>query len=220
MSPFAALDDGFHHNRKIVKAGNEAAGIYARALSYCADEGTNGFVPKAWTLEIVAGRRAALDKLTKAGLWTVVKPGDDAQATDRSGNEIAFNIDEPGFLIVDYLAFNLSSLEVETRREQRAKAGEKGAKSRWGDGKRHGIRHNTSHSESHGDRDGKGDGEPPNDSLNGPHGGKHGKPMAQSPLPQPQPLTALESDVSGGSDVDLPQPVKLPDLKQVLKDIA
>lgn len=203
MSPFAALDDGFHHNRKIVRAGNEAAGIYARSLSYCADEGTNGYVPRAWALEIVAGRRGVLDKLTKASLWTPVKAGDEATATDRSGNEIAYNIDEPGFLISDFLAFNLSSVEVEHRREQRAKAGEKGARSRWGDGKRHGIRHSKRHDESHGGSDGNPDGK----SLSG----SHGKPMAQSPLPKPRPLTALESEVPVGSNVHSPKSGKPPD---------
>ena len=93
--PWVRLDDKFHANPKVMTAGNAAVGLYARALSYCGDLLTDGFVPKAWAT--ANGTRALESKLEACGLWIRV---------------------EGGYQIPDYLAIgNPSRAEVEAKRE-------------------------------------------------------------------------------------------------------
>lgn len=103
--PWGRLDDSFDAHRKVRRAGNEAAGIYARGLSYCAGALTDGHIDPEW-LEERAGRRAARvgELLVVAGLW---EPNSD------------------GFVIHDYLDFNPSRSEILERRaaDSRRKAG-------------------------------------------------------------------------------------------------
>lgn len=55
--PFILLDDGFWDHPKTLAAGNEAAGAYARALSWAGGHPTDGHVPlPIW--EAICGRRA------------------------------------------------------------------------------------------------------------------------------------------------------------------
>lgn len=56
---FTPLDDKFHHNPKVLAAGNAAAGLYARLLSWCNDELTDGFVPAAVALSMGTRREIA-----------------------------------------------------------------------------------------------------------------------------------------------------------------
>jgi hypothetical protein len=110
--PFAALEDDFHSHPKVIAAGLDGAGLFARALSYCACHLTDGHVPGPWVKEI-AGTKIAR-KVTAAGLW---------QETDG------------GYLIPDYNEFNPTREYVEKQRselsEKRAAAGRKGAQKRW-----------------------------------------------------------------------------------------
>lgn len=108
------LDDEFHSNPKIVQAGLDAAGLYARALSYCGAYLTDGFVPGGWANE-AAGRKHALpQKMVELGLWNTVTGG---------------------FQIRDYLEFNPAREVILAKRAAtsatRAEAGRKGASSRW-----------------------------------------------------------------------------------------
>lgn len=90
--PWAKLDDVFHNHPKVLKAGNEAIGMHARALSYCACYLTDGFVPD----EFVKRRHRLARRLCVAGLWARV---------------------EGGYKIHDYLDFNPSAEKVRAQRE-------------------------------------------------------------------------------------------------------
>src|SRR5438067_10014759 len=67
------LDDHFYDDPKVLEAGNAAAGLYTRAITYCAAHRTNGFVPFSWakTSGTTKERRALVDN----GLWTEVAAG-------------------------------------------------------------------------------------------------------------------------------------------------
>ena len=108
------IDDKFHSNAKVYDVGNEGAGLYVRALSYCADHLTDGFVPRGWVQSIASNKLTA--KLTAARLWRAV---------------------DGGYIIDAYLELNLSKAEHEARREAKREAGKKGAESRWRDDRSH-----------------------------------------------------------------------------------
>ncbi len=118
---WVSLDDKFHSNPKVIAAGLDGAGLYARALAYCGDHLTDGYVPAGWAREVASKRLC--DKLCTVRLWT---EADDS------------------YRIPDYLDLNPSREEVEAKRadlsEKRSKAGKLGAEARWqndgkGDGK-------------------------------------------------------------------------------------
>lgn len=67
---YARLDDGFHDHPTVLKMGNEAAGLYARAVSYAAHYETDGRIPKDW-LDYACGRsKKPIQKLVDAGKIT------------------------------------------------------------------------------------------------------------------------------------------------------
>ena len=100
--PWAKLDDNFHAHPRTLQAGLEANGLYARALSYCAQYLTDGFVPAEWT-EAQGGKKPAA-RLVETGSFEAI---------------------EGGYLVVGYLDYNPSREQVETER-----ARERGKKSR------------------------------------------------------------------------------------------
>lgn len=106
--PWVLLDDGFHSNPKVLAVGNAGAGLYARALSYCGDHLTDGYVPMSWAR--TAATANLRQHLVDAGLWA-----------EENG----------GYRIDDYLEVNPSRAEVEERRKKKAEAGRKGAEKRW-----------------------------------------------------------------------------------------
>lgn len=97
------LDDGFWSNPKVDLAGNEAAGAYVRALSYCGRHDTDGSFPESVARFIA-----------RAKVWTILV---DVALIEQV---------EGGYLIPDYLDFNPSAREVEERRQKRADAGRLG----------------------------------------------------------------------------------------------
>lgn len=68
---WAKLDDRMHDDPRTEAAGIEAMGLWAIALSYMADHGTNGVISKERTRRI-AGRSGhwLAERLVKAGWWT------------------------------------------------------------------------------------------------------------------------------------------------------
>lgn len=102
------LDDRFWGNPKILAAGNEATGVYCRALSYCSEHLTEGHIPDD-ALRLIAGRRKPIDALLEAKL--IVQNG-------------------TGYVIPDYLEFNPSRAEIEAIRKKRASAGRRGGRSK------------------------------------------------------------------------------------------
>jgi hypothetical protein len=125
--PYVCLDLGFHSDPKILAVGNGAAGLFCRALSYCGNHRTDGFVPKTWAQ--ANGTRTERQRLVDAGLWL---------------------IDESGYHVVNWTRYQQTRAEVEAMQRERSEAGKKGAEARW-DGKRH----NSSYGKSHNNSDGK-----------------------------------------------------------------
>ena len=64
--PWAKLSDNLWSNGKIDSVGNEAAGVFTRMLSYCA-QNSDGEVPENIVRYLEASTEA-LEKLTRAGL--------------------------------------------------------------------------------------------------------------------------------------------------------
>lgn len=105
--PWTKLDDGFYMHPKIVAVGNAGAGLYCRALAYCAAHLTDGEVPAGVAAMLAGGEVDLLDRLVAVGLWRRV---DDA------------------YLIPDYLDLNPSRADVEERRERQRQGGQKGGR--------------------------------------------------------------------------------------------
>lgn len=73
------LDDGFHSHPKILRAGNGAAGLFARAMSFAGDQLTDGEIPDQWIAGACAGEECPScgrdlgaderDALDDVGLW-------------------------------------------------------------------------------------------------------------------------------------------------------
>lgn len=109
---WARFDDGFTQHPKIVGLSDGAFRMHVAAVCYAARNLTNGHIPAAALpgLRHKAYFRCA-DELVKAGVW------------DR--------IDDQAFAIHDYLKYNPSRSQVESKRDSKSMAGAKGAASRW-----------------------------------------------------------------------------------------
>lgn len=114
--PWARLDDKFHSHPSTWQVGLEANGLFARALSYCADQLTDGFLPTSWVEANVPATRRNSDprgivqRLVDAGLFEVL---------------------DNGYRIPDYLSYNPSREKVLHAREARQRAGRAAAEKRW-----------------------------------------------------------------------------------------
>ena len=109
---WARLDDGFWMNPKVLMAGNTAAGVFARMLSYCGHHLTDGLVPIEVVAAIVAGDRRVIEKLEQVGLIQVLPTG--------------------SIFIPAYLEYNHSKAKVEADREKNKENGRKGGRPRNG----------------------------------------------------------------------------------------
>jgi hypothetical protein len=103
------LDDAFGDHPKIAGLSDRAFRAHVLGLLYCARQVSDGFVPTA-----LAPKGRTLAELTTAGLWTAVRRG---------------------FTIHDWLDWNPSRAEVDSKRHAKSMAGAKGAASRWHDEK-------------------------------------------------------------------------------------
>lgn len=114
--PWAKFDDRRHENPKLRQAGLECDGLDARAITYCAGQLTDGFVPTA-SVQMLAGvtrwRRLA-KKLEEVGRW------------DRDD-------DRDGWWVHDYLEYNPSKADIEADRQAKRQRAVSGARARWGD---------------------------------------------------------------------------------------
>lgn len=78
--PWFTVDDGFHRNPKALRVlgagelGRAAIGLWNMAGSWCMDELTDGFVPKARVITF-GWRKKHADLLVDAGLWVEVQGG-------------------------------------------------------------------------------------------------------------------------------------------------
>jgi hypothetical protein len=101
--PWIKLDDLLWSKPKVVAAGNEATGAYCRMLSFCGNQLTDGVV-NSETAKFIAPAR-------------VQKLLEQHNFVERDGSDL---------LIPDYLEFNPSREEVESKRKVRAEAGKRG----------------------------------------------------------------------------------------------
>jgi hypothetical protein len=124
--PYVCLDLGFHSDPKVMAVGNAAAGVFARALSYCGYHKTDGFVPELWAR--ANSTRTERQKLVSAGLWLVL---------------------ENGYSVSNWTRYQQTRAEVEALQRERSEAGKKGAEARWSDGNGDGKRHSSSHGKRH-----------------------------------------------------------------------
>ena len=92
---WSKLDDGFWSNPKVERVGNDGAGAYARCLSYCGHQETDGFIPPGVARYIATAR--TFQKLEAHGLVE--------------------GLNGTGYRIPDYLEFNPSHERLEEKRE-------------------------------------------------------------------------------------------------------
>lgn len=125
------LDDRLCLDAKIVAAGNAAVGAWIRALSWAAQQRTDGFVPAGVAVQF--GSAKELEAVTRSGLWRSVIEGDTHVVTGRrdpSGRRRLDNVvivaPGPGYLIENYVKYNPSKAEGERLSEARREAGELG----------------------------------------------------------------------------------------------
>ena len=110
--PFATLDDNFPDHPKVFGLSDAAFRLHVSGIVYCARHKTDGNVPveKVRTL-VPRFRPAALRELVDRGMWQDVLGG--------------------AYYVHDYLDWNLSREQIDSRREARARSGRKGAMKRW-----------------------------------------------------------------------------------------
>jgi len=109
---WSRLDDGFTWNKKVLRAGNEAAGAFARMVSHCSHQRSDGYVDEA-TAMAIAGRRKVLDTLVTVGLL------------DREGVD---------FRVHNYLKYNPSRAELDAKRSAKTERQERWRKTYSRDG--------------------------------------------------------------------------------------
>ncbi|MEU5424213.1 mucin-2 [Streptomyces olivoreticuli] len=105
---WAKLDDGFHSHPKIIRAGNAAAGLLARVISYAGQHLTDGVVPGAVVREYGTGPQ--IRKLAAVGLLHA--PGHECARCPQP--------DAGDFLVHDFLASNPSRARIDADRERAA----------------------------------------------------------------------------------------------------
>lgn len=66
--PWFKVDDRLAFHPKVMKAGNEAIGLWVRAGSWAAAHLTDGEIPSEM-LPILGGNRIQAGRLVRAGLW-------------------------------------------------------------------------------------------------------------------------------------------------------
>lgn len=76
--PWVRLDTGLPRNHKILallemRNGKESAFVYVCSLSYCGEQGLEGFLPST-ALQFVHAKPADAKRLVDAGLW-IQQPG-------------------------------------------------------------------------------------------------------------------------------------------------
>lgn len=95
--PWFRLEDSFHSHPKVIRAGNEAVGLYVRCGTYAAEHLTDGFIPEH--VALLYGTHALAKTLVDAGLWRRTRGG---------------------WLMPDYLDYNPSKEAVDNDRKSKA----------------------------------------------------------------------------------------------------
>jgi hypothetical protein len=135
--PYALIDDQAYDHPKFNACSDAAAGVWFKALGWCARHLTDGRIDRATIHRISTGGRKAVDtciaELVTVGLFDEV-PHDAAKEAPRKPRG---RLEE--FQFHDYSHHNPSAAQQRRKRaevsEARAEAGRRGAAARWGDGK-------------------------------------------------------------------------------------
>lgn len=111
------VDDDLSFHPKVLAAGNEAIGMWARAGALCKKHTTGGFI-SVETARVLGPKRLA-DRLVSAGLWTVADGGYQFHDwTEQAGND---------------------SADVERARKDRSAQKNRERQARWRDRQRNGA---------------------------------------------------------------------------------
>lgn len=103
------VDDRLAHHPKVMRAGNQAMGLWVRAGSWSAAHLTDGFIP-ADLLATFGAKRAHAEALVKADLWLA----------------------EPeGYRFRDWLQYQPSAHDVKLSQEAESQGGSFGNHKRW-----------------------------------------------------------------------------------------
>lgn len=112
------LDDGFATHPKILRAGPNALVVQVRAFCYARRHHTDGFIPTAavglFVNDLPECAQGWGSYMVEHGLW---------EQADR------------GYIVHDFLDWNLSKIEYEMMVNKLSQAGKKGMKHRWKKGK-------------------------------------------------------------------------------------
>lgn len=103
--PWFQVDDQLSFHAKVVAAGNPAMGLWVRAGSWCAQQITEGYIPK--DIAKAMGTPAQIKKLLDVALWTE---------------------DKSGYRFHQWGERQMSKEEIEARRQKRIEAGRAGGK--------------------------------------------------------------------------------------------
>lgn len=101
---WAKLDDRFHGNPKIRQAWKEypaCIGLHVMAITHSAQHELDGRIPERWIADMIPhpkARKKAVSVLVASGLWTVSMDG--------------------AYVVHDYLKFNPSRAQLESKREK------------------------------------------------------------------------------------------------------
>lgn len=107
---YAALRQSWWRHRDVVGMSRAAAGVYALGLSYCADDMSDGFIPRATAVKMLAdGQVKLIAELIEAGMWSEV---------------------EGGYEVTGYLEHNISKDQLNELIAKRRRAGKAGGKAK------------------------------------------------------------------------------------------
>jgi hypothetical protein len=108
LPPWLRLDAAFPEHPKVIALSDAGFRLEISAMCYARRNLTDGHIPTAYPPARLA---RAIPSLVAAGLWVPAPEG--------------------GWLLHDYLSWQLSRAEVHALRKSRSDAGRKGADARW-----------------------------------------------------------------------------------------
>ena len=129
------IDDGCATHPKILTAGIIALGIQIRAICYASQNQTDGVLTLACIPLLLTG----LAHISiETGGNTLVGWGVDAEEVDWASHMVEHGLwdqHEQGYIIHDFLEWNVSKSERDTWRNKLSRSGKKGMRARWNKGK-------------------------------------------------------------------------------------
>lgn len=131
------LDNGIATHPKILTAGPLALAIQIRAICYASQNQTDGFLPTNAIpllltgldqIDIETGSITGSEGQPIAGFGTTASDLDWPHIMVTAG---LWDAEKNGYMIHDYLQWNLSKKQYESMKKKLSSAGKKGMKSRW-----------------------------------------------------------------------------------------